>query len=214
MSVYFPDYEEYLETGIPGTITPVSEYAAIERDGKWGFLKLTFELEGLNPFEDIHIGDWYYNSVQWAVNGSITSGTNDEGTEFTPDRVCTDAEILTFLYRADRGDGEADGGDMAQAEAWAKEMGLIAEDYDVTADCTRATAVTYIWKVLGEKSAEASSFTDVDAEAEYAKAVDWAVANGVTDGTEDGTTFSPDLKCDRSQIVTFLYRAYVAPAEE
>ena len=54
---------------------------------------------------------------------------------------------------------------------------------------------------------EAASFTDVAADADYAAAVNWAVDRGVTNGTGDGTTFSPDSVCTRGQIVTFLYRA-------
>lgn len=52
-----------------------------------------------------------------------------------------------------------------------------------------------------------SSFTDVPASAYYAKAVAWAIENGITNGTS-ATTFSPNADCTRAEIVTFLYRAY------
>lgn len=55
-------------------------------------------------------------------------------------------------------------------------------------------------------------FTDVPADAYYADAVEWAVKNGITVGTGDGTTFSPDLGCTRAQVVTFLWRAAGSPA--
>ena len=55
-------------------------------------------------------------------------------------------------------------------------------------------------------------FTDVPADAYYADAVEWAVKNGITIGTGDGTTFSPDLGCTRAQVVTFLWRAAGSPA--
>ena len=52
----------------------------------------------------------------------------------------------------------------------------------------------------------ASIFADVPADAYYAKAVEWAVESGVTNGTS-ANTFSPNNGCTRAQIVTFLYRA-------
>lgn len=73
--------------------------------------------------------------------------------------------------------------------------------------CTRAAAVTYLWKAAGSPSAKATNFTDVSAKESYAEAVNWAVEQGVTAGTSD-TTFSPLNVCTRGQIVTFLYRAF------
>ena len=64
-----------------------------------------------------------------------------------------------------------------------------------------------------EASAAATEFTDVPAGAAYAKAVDWAVTNGVTNGTDlEAGEFSPEDTCTRGQIVTFLHRAYVEEA--
>lgn len=73
--------------------------------------------------------------------------------------------------------------------------------------CTRAEAVTFLWRALGCPAASyPSSFADVDRDAYYADAVDWAVSNGVTDGT-GAATFSPDAPCSRGEIVTLLCRA-------
>ena len=75
--------------------------------------------------------------------------------------------------------------------------------------CTRGQIVTFLWRA--EKSpavGTANPFTDVEADAYYAGATNWAVENGITEGTGDGTTFSPANDCTRAQIVTFLYRAY------
>lgn len=63
-------------------------------------------------------------------------------------------------------------------------------------------AVEFMWKYAGEPSAAAASFSDVSSQA-----VNWAVANGVTNGTS-ATTFSPSDTCTRGQIVTFLYRGF------
>ena len=77
--------------------------------------------------------------------------------------------------------------------------------------CTRAQIVTFLWRAAGSPAPKhMSSFTDVPADAFYAKAVAWAVENGITGGTGDGK-FSPDATCTRAQSVTFLYRAAGSP---
>ena len=73
--------------------------------------------------------------------------------------------------------------------------------------CSRGQIVTFLWRAAGSPEPKAlSAFTDVAADAYYAKAVAWAVENGVTNGTST-TTFSPDDPCTRGQAVTFLWRA-------
>ena len=73
--------------------------------------------------------------------------------------------------------------------------------------CTRAQIVTFLWRAAGSPEPKAmSSFSDVSADSYYAKAVAWAVENGITTGTGDGK-FSPDATCTRAQSVTFLFRA-------
>ena len=157
-------------------------------------------------FTDVPAGAFYADAVNWAVEQDITNGTG--GTSFSPGRDCTHAQILTFLYRAARGEGTADAGDMDKAISWAREKGMTGADFNSSAPCTRADAVNYIWQAFGRESAAASGFNDVPAGAGYAAAVDWAVANGITDGTGNGN-FSPDKVCNRGTIVTFLHRAYV-----
>ena len=78
--------------------------------------------------------------------------------------------------------------------------------------CTRAQIVTFLWRAAGSPGPKTmSGFSDVPADSYYAKAVAWAVENGITGGTGDGK-FSPDAICTRAQAVTFLYRASGAPA--
>ena len=78
--------------------------------------------------------------------------------------------------------------------------------------CTRAQIVTFLWRTAGSPESSAlSNFNDVPADKYYAKAVAWAVENGITNGTTD-TTFSPDDICTRAHGVTFLYRAAKATA--
>jgi len=170
-----------------------------------------FLVTGSPAFTDVPAGKWYAGAVDWAVFKDITNGT--EKGKFSPTQTCTHAQILTFLYRADRGGGKAEAADMDKAVEWAREKGMIDDSFNGGAFCTRADAVNYIWQALGKEDAKASSFTDVPAGAAYAKAVDWAVTNGVTNGTNAAQTeFSPNKVCDRGTIVTFLHRAYVEEA--
>lgn len=91
--------------------------------------------------------------------------------------------------------------------------GTSATTFDPDGSCTRAQAVTFLWRAAGspEPKSAAMPFTDVPAGSYFEKAVLWAVENGITKGTSD-TTFDPDASCTRAQIVTFLWRAGGSPA--
>lgn len=162
-------------------------------------------------FTDVKSGNWLSDPVAWALMNDITTGTSD--TSFSPDDNCTQAQILTFLYRAAREEQvESSARDMELAVQWAQEKGMIDDSFDGSTPCTRATAVSYIWQAFNKPAAGApASFTDVDDNASFAGAVSWALENGVTNGTSD-TTFGPSEVCNRGQIVTFLHRAYVEEA--
>lgn len=99
---------------------------------------------------------------------------------------------------------------------WAADKGITGGMSDtlfaLNAACTRAQIVTFLWRTAGSPESSAlSNFNDVPADKYYAKAVAWAVENGITNGTTD-TTFSPDDICTRAHGVTFLYRAAKATA--
>ena len=104
-----------------------------------------------------------------------------------------------------------------EAVGWAVEKGITkgTSESTFTPDgvCTRAQAVTFLWRAAGSPTAKAGSlpFADVKAGSYYDDAVRWAVENGVTVGTS-ATTFSPNATCSRAQIVTFLWRAQKSPA--
>ena len=90
--------------------------------------------------------------------------------------------------------------------------GTSATTFSPDAPVTRAQAVTFLWRAAGSPAPKSmNSFADVPADAYYAKAVAWAVENGITSGTGGGK-FSPNATCTRAQIVTFLYRAAGSPA--
>ena len=98
-----------------------------------------------------------------------------------------------------------------EAVKWAQEKGITGGIgnglFGPNQPCTRAQIVTFLWRVAGSPEPKSmSSFADVSMDAYYAKAVAWAVENGITTGTGDGK-FSPDATCTRAQSVTFLFRA-------
>ena len=100
---------------------------------------------------------------------------------------------------------------------WAVENGITkgTDDTHFSPDgiCTRAQAVTFLWRAAGSPKPETRTmpFADVPAGSYYYDAVLWAVENGITEGTSD-TTFSPNAICTRAQIVTFLWRSEKSPA--
>ena len=103
------------------------------------------------------------------------------------------------------------------AVLWAAKEGITggtdATHFSPNATCTRAQAVTFLWRAAGSPAPEshAMPFTDVAEGSYYRDAVLWAVENGITKGTSD-TTFTPNAKCTRAQIVTFLWRSQKSPA--
>ena len=168
-------------------------------------------------FHDVTRFDYFYDAVKWAVDHDITSGTGRF--TFSPNAACTRAQTVTFLWRAAGSPRPVStvnpftdvhyGDYFYQAVLWAVEngitMGTSATTFSPDATVTRAQVVTFLWRANGQPAAWNSGFTDVSADAYYAKAVAWAVENGITTGTGFGV-FSPDAACTRAQIVTFLYR--------
>ncbi|MGM9619043.1 MAG: S-layer homology domain-containing protein [Oscillospiraceae bacterium] len=189
-------------------------------------IKATFMEDNsmLNFFVDVFPGDYYYDAVLWAAKNGITGGTGD-GLTFSPNAPCTRAQVVTFLWRA-AGCPEPEssanpftdvkaGSYCYKAVLWAVENGITIGTGDGTtfspnATCSRGQIVTFLWRSQQSPAAAgANSFTDVAADSYCAKAVQWAVESGITNGSGDGTTFSPKNDCTRAQIVTFLYRFFV-----
>ena len=111
----------------------------------------------------------------------------------------------------------ATGGYYEDAVDWAVENGITkgTDDTHFSPDgiCTRAQAVTFLWRAAGSPKLKTRTmpFTDVPAGSYYYDAVLWAVENGIAKGTSD-TTFSPNMTCTRAQIVAFLWRSEKSPA--
>ena len=197
-------------------------------DGKYTFtmpagkveVKATFMEDNsmLNFFYDVPNGAYFYEAVKWAVKNGITTGVGND--LFAPEQPCTRAQIVTFLWRA-AGSPEPKTASSftdvpasayyAKAVAWAVENGITNGMTETTfapdATCTRGQSVTFLYRALKGTASGSTNFTDVASDAFYADAINWAVANNVTNGTS-ATTFSPNADCTRAEIVTFLYRAY------
>ena len=191
--------------------------------------EFTYNAKGqLVKYDDLYseAGAWTYeydengNNIRRSYDPQITKGKSE--TAFSPDDDCTRGQIVTFLWRA-MGEPEPTntvndfedvkpGDYFYKAVLWAAENGITngtdATHFGPNASCTRAQAVTFLWRAENKPAAKTqqSDFTDVqDASAYYYTPVLWAVENGVTNGTS-ATTFSPNDTCTRGQIVTFLYR--------
>lgn len=173
-------------------------------------------------FIDVKTTDYFYDSVKWAVNKGVTTGTSS--TTFSPYNPCKRAEIVTFLWRA-AGSPEptitrnpfkdvnaVTHSSYYKAILWASQKGIAAGTSTTTFSpdqvCTRAQIVTFLYRYAGQPSGYYSNpFKDVGAtsEASYYNAIRWAVGKGITSGTS-ATTFSPYASCNRAEAVTFLYR--------
>lgn len=196
-------------------------------DGRFTFImpagrvevKATFTEEvKISPFRDVSTDAYYYEAVKWAQKKGITGGIGDG--LFGPNQPCTRAQIVTFLWRAagspvvnyamDLADVSGDAY-YAEAVRWALSQGITTGTADgkfsPNAPCTRAQAVTFLFRASKASADGAPAFSDVAADAYYAEAVKWATDNGITNGTTS-STFSPGSGCTRAQIVTFLWRLY------
>ena len=169
-------------------------------------------------FRDVKQSDYYYDAVQWAVEKGITEGTG--ANTFSPNASCTRAQMVTFLWRAAGSPApksavnpfkDINANDYYySAVLWAAENGITsgtgADTFSPTATVTRDQTVTFLYRAAGSPAVSGGSFSDVAANAYYAKAVAWASQHNITSGTGNGK-FSPNAVCTRAQIVTFLYRA-------
>ena len=169
-------------------------------------------------FVDVAEGSYYEEAIDWAVEKGITNGVSSN--MFAPNDPCTRAQIVTFLWRAAGSpapksmssftDVPADAF-YAKAVAWAVENGITSgtgeSKFSPNATCTRAQAVTFLYRASGSPAVSGSAeFSDVATNAYYADAVAWAAKKGITTGIGGGL-FGSDNDCTRGQIVTFLWRA-------
>ena len=172
-------------------------------------------------FKDVYVDEYYYDPICWAVEAGITSGTGEES--FSPDKACTRAQIVTFLWRAAGSPAVSNVinhfADVSEedyyytAVHWAAEQGITAgtspTSFSPDSLCTRAQAAMFLWNAAGRPEIEGAvvPFGDVVPGAYYYDAVCWAVEEGITVGVGN-QLFGSENSCNRGQIVTFLYRLF------
>lgn len=183
---------------------------------------MTIRVDHANTFTDVASGTFYYDPVMWAIENGITNGTS--ATTFGPNDQCMRAHVVTFLWRAvgcpepTRTDNPfvdvPENAFYYKPVLWALENGITsgmdATHFGPTAYCNRAQVVTFLYRTMDSPELESAEnpFTDVAKGSFYEKPVLWAVQNGITNGLST-TAFGPNAICNRAQIVTFLYRAFV-----
>ncbi len=144
-------------------------------------------------------GDGTYTFTMPASKVTVTAAFAEKKADepVAPEKLFADVSADDYYY---------------EAVKWASENGVtggIGENlFGANLPCTRAQIVTFLWRAAGSPEPKGmSGFVDVSADAYYAKAVAWAVEEGIVSGTS-ATTFSPDAVCTRAQSVAFLYRAF------
>lgn len=143
-------------------------------------------------------GDGTYTFTMPASKVTVTVAFAEKKAEpIVPEKLFADVSAEEYYY---------------EAVKWASENGVtggIGENlFGANLPCTRAQIVTFLWRAAGSPEPKGmSGFVDVSADAYYAKAVAWAVEEGIVSGTS-ATTFDPDAVCTRAQSVAFLYRAF------
>ena len=205
-------------TGVAKTVNNGDNTYSFVMPGEAVELKVLF-LRHENPFLDVNESHFFYDPVLWAVENGITNGTGAD--TFTPFGICNRAQVITFLWRYAGSPEPADaqnhftdvpaGVFYEKPVLWALENGITNgisnNEFGPNQFCNRAQVVTFLWRLLGEPEPVVTEhhFTDVFAGSFYEQPVLWALENGITNGTT-ADTFSPNGQCQRSQVVTFLYR--------
>ena len=184
-----------------GTVTANRRYA--ERGDT---VTITVKPDDGFKLDDLTVTDKNGNELKLTDKGNgkytfkMPAGKVTVSATFAPEKTAADyfADVPANSYYAD-------------AVLWAAKNGITGGIgnglFGPNQPCTRAQIVTFLWRAAGSPEPKSmSSFSDVSADSYYAKAVAWAVENGITTGTGDGK-FSPDATCTRAQSVTFLFRA-------
>ena len=184
-----------------GTVTANRRYA--ERGDT---VTITVKPDDGFKLDDLTVTDKNGNELKLTDKGNgkytfkMPAGKVTVSATFAPEKTAADyfADVPANSYYAD-------------AVLWAAKNGITGGIgnglFGPNQPCTRAQIVTFLWRAAGSPEPKTmSSFADVSMDAYYAKAVAWAVENGITTGTGDGK-FSPDATCTRAQSVTFLFRA-------
>jgi len=174
------------------TVTPESGYEVAK-------VYVTNRYSDKIPLKDLGNGEYSFKMPDVAVTIYAEFAPIDAPIEDEP--IIEPEPVFDDVTKGDYFAGAVD---------WAVEKGitngLSATAFGPDEACTRAQAVTFLWRMAGCPEVELSDkFTDVEKGSYYEMAVSWAIETGITLGTSE-TTFSPDMICNRGHIVTFLYR--------
>lgn len=169
-------------------------------------------------FTDVKSNAYYAEAVKWAVENGITSGLG--GGKFAPAQTCKREQIVTFLYRS-KGSPDVTvtsqftdmpkSQEFQKAISWAVENGITMGNgkgkFLPEKGCTRAEAMTFIWRAAGKPEPKTTAaFEDMPSNSDFRKAISWAVENDITSGIGNNK-FGPNQTCKREHIVTLLYKA-------
>lgn len=166
-------------------------------------------------FNDVPASSYYYSAVQWAVNQGVTTGTTS--TTFSPNKTCTRAEVVTFLWRSkgspepkttknpfvDISASDPATGYAYKAILWAVEQnittGIDATHFNPTGTCTSGQVVTFLYRAAGQPYGTASGVNYLSLP------IQWANSKSLLTGTD--TPFAAENYATRAEIVTYMYRA-------
>ena len=179
--------------------------------------------EPAQAFTDVSKQDYFYDAVNWAVEKEITSGVSKDA--FAPERDCTRADFVTFLWRAAGKpvvnyamsfSDVKESSYYAEAVRWAASLGIVTglskNTFGAANAVTREQAVTMLWRFAKQQGFDTTQggmaireYNDYDSLSEYAReAMAWAVNTEILKGSNN--RLLPDAACTRAQLVTLLYR--------
>ena len=174
-------------------------------------------------FTDVSKQDYFYDAVNWAVEKEITSGVSKD--VFAPNRDCTRADFVTFLWRATgkpvvnyamNFSDVKESSYYAEAVRWAASLGIVTglskDTFGAVNAVTREQAVTMLWRFAKQQGFDTTQggmaireYADYDSLSAYAReAMAWAVNTEILKGSNN--RLLPDAACTRAQLVTLLYR--------
>ncbi len=207
--------EEYLLCIIMTGFNEGEDYAHLARFALFEINNVAVEAIKTYPFDDVRYGSYYWDSVKWAYENGITTGTSE--TTFGPMETCTRGQVVTFLWRA-KGCPEPtstvnpftdvkETDYFYKAVLWAVENGITNGMTETTfgpkETCTSGHVVTFLWRANGQPAAVGES-TLVESGEWYSDAVAWADSVGLLSGTD--VAFGVKNNAPRADIVTYLYR--------
>lgn len=202
-----------------GAVSGVSHLMAVKNaSGKYGYVKLSFDLPTPPPFYDIKAGEFYYDAVLWALDrGLVESGSGF----FSPNTPSTRAQVVEYLWKAADSPAPSagvipfidvpDGAPYRDAVVWAYENGIARGNgstvlFSPEEPVSRGQLVTFLHRASHTPASSAANpFADVPDGQFYTDAVLWAAERTIARGTTL-TTFSPYNNVTNGELVTFLHR--------